>query len=123
MSKCRHRLPHMLSNYITTSTPRPPSSPVQQHQVQEQPDDQDPQLLPQHLQVCDQAPQHVQDDPSLPPHPQLAGRAEDEGGGGEAVHQGVGGAGGVADHRSVDEHHVEPRRRGLRPKKIVRYNL
>ena len=124
MSKCRHRLPHMLSNYITTPTPRPPPSPVQQHQLPEQADDQDPQLLPQHLQVCDQAPHHVQDnDPSLPPHPQLAGQADDEGGGGEAVHQGGGGAVGVADHHREDEHHGEPRRRGLRPKKTVRYKL
>ena len=59
----------------------------------------------------------------FPPHPQLAGQADDEGGGGEAVHQGGGGAVGVADHHREDEHPVEPRRRGLRPKKIVRYKL
>ena len=94
---------------------------------------------------------HVQDDdPSLLPHPQLAGQADDEGGGGEAVHQtpphaqadegqghhppqlsvqdeeeGGGGTAGEAVHHPHrdDEHLIEPRRRGLRPKKKVRYRL
>ena len=53
MNKCRHRLPHMLSNYLTISLPQPPSPHVLQHQETDQTDDQDhqPPSPVQHLQT------------------------------------------------------------------------
>ena len=87
--------------------------------------DQDPQPPPHvnHLQACDQTPQQVhvdrgQDELSHPP--QMARQGGDEEGGER------GGDAGVADHlhyHREDHHIIEPRRRGLRPRKIVRYKL